>query len=68
MKHEHHKEHIGHSLKKAEHKAHAGFIDNRVVHDEHQEGIGRVLQRHHSKKDSEGHKGSMKAGWKHGKE
>ena len=54
-KHKHgHKEHKG------------GMMDNRMVHDTHQEGIKRVLQRGHDKKDYEGHFGSMKNGWKHG--
>lgn len=28
-----------------EHKHHPAMIDNRKVHDNHQEGIGRVIQR-----------------------
>jgi hypothetical protein len=36
-----------------------GMIDNRMVKDSHQEGIGRVTQRKHEKNDYEGHKGSM---------
>jgi hypothetical protein len=45
-----------------------GMIDNRNVHDSHQEGIHRVLQRRTNKKDVEGHYGYMggkidKADW-----
>lgn len=48
-----------------EYKCKAGMIDNRKVHDTHQEGIGRVIQRKSEKMraDSEGHKGSMAKGW-----
>lgn len=37
------------------------MIDNRKVHDKHQEGISRVLQRKSEKnpKDSAGHHGKM---------
>lgn len=50
------------------HKSHGGMIDNRIVHDTHQEGIKRVLQRGHDKRDVEGHHGKMggkidKADW-----
>ena len=51
-----------------EYKCKEGAIDNRKVHDTHQEGIKRVIQRHHNKLDSEGHSGSMAGGWKHGGE
>jgi len=33
------------------------MIDNRMVKDDHQEGIGRVMQREHEKRD--GHNGKM---------
>lgn len=50
-----------------EYKCKSGMIDNRKVHDTHQEGIKRVMQRksEHMKADVEGHHGSMKAGWNH---
>ncbi len=64
MKHEH-KHHEKHE--KHHEKHHGGMIDNRMVHDDHQQGISRVLQRGHDKRSSEGHHGSMAAGWKHGK-
>ena len=51
-----------------EYKCKEGMIDNRMVHDDHQQGIKRVIQRHHDKKDYEGHGGSMAGGWKHGGE
>jgi len=41
------------------HKEKGGMIDNRIVHDTHQEGIKRVLQRKHDKMDVEGHHGKM---------
>jgi hypothetical protein len=51
-----------------EYKCKEGMIDNRKVHDNHQEGIKRVLQRKSEKMraDVEGHKGSMAKGWGHG--
>ena len=49
-----------------EYKCKDGMIDNRIVDENHQQGIKRVLQRHHNKMDYEGHKGSMAGGWKHG--
>lgn len=49
-----------------EYKCKSGMIDNRMVHDDHQQGIKRVLQRGHDKRDVEGHHGSMAGGWKHG--
>lgn len=65
MEHKHkHKEHMHHS--KHEHKPHGEMMDNRMVKDTHQEGIKRVLQKHHNPLDSAGHHGSMKGGWKHG--
>lgn len=72
MKHEHkhHEHHKHHEMKhhsKHEHKPHDGMIDNRMVHDDHQQGIKRVLQRGHDKRDYCGHEGSMKGGWNHGK-
>lgn len=41
-----------------------GMIDNRMVHDNHQEGIGRVMQRKSERnpKDSAGHHGKMGPG------
>jgi len=41
-----------------------GMIDNRMVHDNHQEGIGRVLQRksERNQKDCAGHYGKMGKG------
>ena len=47
-----------------EHHAMSGMIDNRMVHDKHQEGIERVKQRRseHNPKDCEGHKGKMGSG------
>lgn len=44
------------------HKHKSGMIDNRIVHDTHQEGIGRVLQRKHDKRDVAGHSGKMGRG------
>ena len=41
------------------HKHKEGMIDNRMVHDTHQEGIKRVLQRKHERKDVAGHNGYM---------
>lgn len=51
-----------------EYKHKEGMIDNRMVDDNHQQGIKRVLQRRseYNPKDCEGHNGSMKNGWKHG--
>lgn len=42
-----------------EHKMKEGMIDNRIVKDDHQEGIARVIQRKHERNDVEGHKGYM---------
>lgn len=39
------------------HKVKEGMIDNRMVHDKHQGGIERVIQRDHEKR--EGHNGKM---------
>lgn len=44
------------------------MIDNRMIRDTHQEGIGRVLQKRSDKKDLYGHSGKMggrteKADW-----
>jgi hypothetical protein len=41
------------------HKCREGMIDNRMVHDNHQGGIERVIQRKHDKRDVEGHNGKM---------
>jgi hypothetical protein len=42
-----------------EHKVKGGMIDNRMVHDSHQGGIERVLQRGKDKRDVEGHEGKL---------
>lgn len=46
---------------------HRGMIDNRKMHDSHQEGIERVKQRRseYNPKDCEGHHGYMGNGWRH---
>jgi hypothetical protein len=51
-----------------EYKCKDGMIDNRMVKDDHQQGIARVMQRKGdtTRADKEGHKGSMAGGWKHG--
>lgn len=61
------------SIEKPEYRCKDGMIDNRIVKDDHQEGIKRVLQRkrEHYKADVEGHHGKMgpgdKAHWsRHG--
>ncbi len=36
-----------------------GMIDNRIVNDDHQKGISRVIQRKHDRNDVEGHNGKM---------
>lgn len=41
----------------AMHDKHKAMIDNRMVKDSHQEGIGRVTQKHHEMR--EGHHGKM---------
>lgn len=45
-------------------KERAGMIDNRIVKDNHQQGIERVKQRRseYDPKDCEGHKGKMGPG------
>jgi hypothetical protein len=43
----------------SEYKVKEGMIDNRKVKDDHQQGIGRVLQRKHDRMDIEGHNGKM---------
>lgn len=43
----------------SEYKCKEGMIDNRMVKDDHQQGIGRVIQRRHERKDVEGHNGKM---------
>ncbi len=50
-----------------EYKCKEGMIDNRMVKDDHQKGIERVIQRREDRKDYKGHSGSMAGGWKHGK-
>ena len=42
-----------------EHNVKSGMIDNRKVHDTHQEGISRVIQRKHENIKVEGHQGKM---------
>jgi hypothetical protein len=42
-----------------DYKCKEGMIDNRMVKDDHQEGIKRVLQRKHDRNDVEGHHGKM---------
>lgn len=51
----------------AEYKPMHGMIDNRMVHDNHQQGIERVKQRRseYNPRDCEGHDGKM--GRHHGK-
>lgn len=48
----------------SEHKPKEGMIDNRIVHDTHQQGIERVKQRRseYNPKDCEGHHGKMGRG------
>jgi hypothetical protein len=43
----------------SEYKCKEGMIDNRMVNENHQQGIHRVLQRRHDRMDVEGHKGKM---------
>lgn len=45
----------------SEHKPKSGMIDNRMVNDNHQQGIERVKQRRseYNPKDCEGHHGKM---------
>ena len=40
-------------------KCKEGMIDNRKVSDNHQEGIGRKIQRKQDRNDVEGHNGKM---------
>jgi hypothetical protein len=47
---------------KPTYKPKEGMIDNRNVHDNHQEGIKRVMQKKHDKRDVEGHHGKMGMG------
>jgi hypothetical protein len=46
----------------SEYKCESGMIDNRMVKDNHQQGIERVKQRGHDKMDSAGHHGKMGRG------
>lgn len=46
-----------------EYKCAEGFNDNRMVKDDHQQGIKRVIQRKHERQDVEGHNGAMGKGW-----
>ena len=43
----------------SEYKCKEGMIDNRMVKDNHQQGIKRVLQRKEDRNDVEGHNGKM---------
>ena len=43
----------------SEYKCKEGMIDNRMVNDNHQGGIERVIQRKHDRRDVEGHHGKM---------
>lgn len=75
--HKHHAKHHGHHTqhlvappeRKGSNKLDSGMIDNRMVNDNHQQGISRVLQRRseYNPKDCEGHHGKMvstgKAHW-----
>jgi len=45
----------------SEYKCKEGMIDNRMVNDNHQGGIERVIQRKHDRRDVEGHHGKMGA-------
>jgi hypothetical protein len=49
----------------SEYKCKEGMIDNRMVKENHQQGIERVKQRksEHMPADHEGHDGSMAKGW-----
>lgn len=55
-----------------EHKCKAGMIDNRMVKDNHQGGIERVIQRREDRNNVEGHNGKMgmhkghESNWKRG--
>lgn len=58
------------SFEHPEYHAKDGMIDNRMVKDDHQQGISRVIQRRseYNPKDCEGHNGKMggradKADW-----
>ena len=46
----------------SEYKAKEGMIDNRMVKDNHQEGIKRVLQRKSETEKRDGHFGGMSHG------
>lgn len=55
-------------MHKPTYKPKDGMIDNRMVSENHQQGIQRVLQRNHNKADVQGHNGKMgtihdKADW-----
>lgn len=43
----------------SEYKCKEGMIDNRMVKENHQQGIERVRQRGHDRMDVEGHNGKM---------
>ena len=46
-----------------EHMKHkGGMIDNKMVKDDHQEGISRKIQRKHERNDVAGHHGKMGMG------
>lgn len=58
--HKHHSQHLAAPKERAgSNKLDGAMIDNRMVHDNHQEGIGRKLQRHHDRNDVLGHNGKM---------
>ena len=46
----------------SEYKCKEGMIDNRMVKDNHQQGIERVIQRKEDRNDVEGHNGKMGKG------
>lgn len=43
----------------SEYKCKEGMIDNRMVKENHQQGIKRVMQRREDRNDVEGHNGKM---------
>lgn len=61
--HKHHSQHLVAPKERAgSNKLDGAMIDNRTVHDNHQEGIARKLQRGYNKLDCEGHHGKMGMG------
>lgn len=57
--HGHHQKLVAPKERRGSNHLDAGMIDNRMVHDNHQQGIARKLQRHHNPLDCEGHHGKM---------